>query len=232
MKIRKLVALAAAFVAMSATQISSANGDLELIFSGSVDSVDAHSNALSVLNHQVIARGSSLVEVGAFVNVYGRLQPNGTISGAIVEKVSDYATGANTIYLKGSVTSVSAQIGRLSVGGAVVDYTALLSDSSFQLPQSGETIVIVGTQPSSRGVVLASNLFSRARQAGVIQTGNAAGVIQTGNSLGVIQTGSAAGVIQTGDKLGVIQTGSAAGVIQTGDTMGVIQTGNGFSAAR
>jgi hypothetical protein len=226
MNTRKLITLTCALIATGSTQVSLANGDLELIYSGPVEAVNAPGAELSVLGHQVGTREPSTIGVGSLVNVYGRLLPNGAIASAVVEKVSDYAMGSDPVYLKGHVTTVSAQIGRFTVGGTQVDYTALLSDYSFRLPVPGEIIEIVGIQPTSRGVVLAAEFYSAARPAGVIQTGSAAGVIQTGNKLGVIQTGSAAGVIQTGNKLGVIQTGSAAGVIQTGNKLGVIQTGS------
>ena len=235
MKRKTLVVLAGALIATSAAQVFSANDEQELIFSGPVDSIDANSGAMSVLNHQVFTRGQLVADAGALVNVYGKLQSNGTVSDAVVEKVSDYAMGSDALYLKGKVTAVSAQIGRLAIGGTTVDYTALLSDSSFHVPALGDTVEIVGTQPTNRGVVLAAGVIQTGSAAGVIQTGSAAGVIQTGSAAGVIQTGSAAGVIQTGSaagviqtgyRLGVIQTGSAAGVIQTGSAAGVIQTGS------
>ena len=193
MKTRTLIASACAFLAMGSTQVSLANGDLELIYSGPVEAVNAPSGELSVLSHKIVTRQPATVGVGSLVNVYGRLLPNGAIASAVVERVSDYAMGSDSIYLKGRVTAISAQIGRFSIGGTQVDYTALLSDSSFQLPAPGETIEVVGIQPTTRGVVLA---------AGVIQTGIKLGVIQTGNAAGVIQTGSAAGVIQTGSSFG------------------------------
>jgi hypothetical protein len=226
MNTKKLIALACAFLATVSAQVSLANGDLELIYSGPVEAVNVPSGELSVLGHQFVTRQPAAVAVGSRVNVYGRLLPNGAVASAVIERMSDYAMGSDSIYLKGHVTTVSAQIGRFSIGVTQVDYTALLSDSSFQPPVLGETIEVVGIQPTTRGIVLAAKVYSPTRSAGVIQTGSAAGVIQTGNKLGVIQTGSAAGVIQTGNKLGVIQTGSAAGVIQTGNKLGVIQTGS------
>jgi hypothetical protein len=180
MKTRTFATLACALLAMGSTPVSFASGDLELVYSGPVEAVNAPGSELRVLGHQVVTRDSAAVGVGSLVNVYGKLLPNGAIANAIVEKVSDYAVGSDSVYVRGRVTAVFAQVGRFSIGGTQVDYTALLSDSSFQLPVAGETIEVVGIQPASRGVVLA------------------AGVIQTGNKLGVIQTGSAAGVIQTG----------------------------------
>ena len=186
MKRKTLIVLAVALIATSAAQVFSANDELELVFSGPVESIDANSGAMSVLSHQVLTRGPSVARAGALVNVYGKLQPDGTVSDAVVERVSDYVTGSDTLYLKGKVTAVSAKIGRIAIGASTIDYTALLSDSSFHVPALGDNVEIVGTQPTNRGVVLA------------------AGVIQTGNQLGVIQTGSAAGVIQTGDRKSVV----------------------------
>ena len=226
---KTMIASACALLALGTAQISLANEDLELIYSGPVEAVNAAGGELSVLNHQVVTRGSASIGVGSQVNVYGKLLPNGAVASAVVVKVSDYAAmGSDSVYVKGRVTAISALIGRFSIGTTQVDYTALLSDSSFHMPVTGETIEVVGIQPTVRGVVLAAGVIQTGSKLGVIQTGNAAGVIQTGNKLGVIQTGNAAGVIQTGNKLGVIQTGSAAGVIQTGNAAGVIQTGSNF----
>ena len=235
-------------IAIGLAQAALASNDLELIYSGPVESFNAPNGVYSVLGHQVSVSDRSTADVGSLVRVYGRLLPNGSVAGAVVERVSEYATGSDSVYLKGHVTAVDARIGRLSIDGTQIDYTNQLSDVAFELPSLGDTVEVLGTQPTARGVVLATSIRSIAQAAGVIQTGdklgviqtgNAAGVIQTGHSLGVIQTGKAAGVIQTGNAagviqtghgLGVIQTGKAAGVIQTGHSLGVIQTGNGFGS--
>ena len=204
MQTRTLIALTCGIFTMGSTQVSLAHGDLELIYSGPVEAINAPGGELRVLSHQVVVREPAVFGVGSLVNVYGRLLPNGTISSAVVQKVSDYAMGSDSIYVKGRVTAVSVQVGRFSIGGTQVDYTGLLSDSSFQLPVPGETIEVVGIQPTTRGVVLAAEVYSSTRSADVIQTGSKLGVIQTGSAAGVIQTGSAAGVIQTGSSLGLL----------------------------
>ena len=81
------ISLVTATCALMATVLappSIANGNFELIYSGPVESVNAPSGELSVLGHHVVASESSTVSVGALVNVYGRLLPNGTVVNPIV----------------------------------------------------------------------------------------------------------------------------------------------------
>jgi hypothetical protein len=235
MKTRILIIATSVLLSIVSAQEALANSDLELIFSGPVESSNPSRGELNVLGHEIVSQERAGLGVGSIVNVYGKLLSNGSVAGAVVEKVSDYATGSDPIYLKGHVTAVNPQIGRVWIGSTQIDYTNQLADSSFRIPALGETIEVLGTQPTAKGIVLAASIRSSAHQSvenkvgaelGVINTGSAMGVINTGNRLGVINTGSAMGVINTGNRLGVINTGSAMGVINTGNRLGVINTGS------
>ena len=226
MKIKMLTSATCALLSLGSAQATLANNDFELIFSGPVESFNASSGEFSVLGHLVATRERSTAGLGSLVNVYGKLLPNGSVASAVVEKISEYAPGSDSIYLKGRVTAINAQFGRFWIDGTQIDYTNQLADSSFQAPGLGDTIEVLGIQPTAKGIVLATSIQSSAQHAGVINTGNRLGVINTGSAAGVINTGSAAGVINTGNRLGVINTGSAAGVINTGNRLGVINTGS------
>ena len=58
----------------------------------------------------------------------------------------------------GAVTTVDRNRGRLSLGGATVDYTALLGNTRFSAPKVGDVVRIVGTQPSGRDLILAGRI--------------------------------------------------------------------------
>jgi hypothetical protein len=223
MKTRTFSAIPVAVLAIWSTRSIAAS---ELLISGPVDSVDASSNVVTILGHQVHAANSSAVGIGSLVNVYGSIGKGGAISGAVLKDLAKIGSGSDQLYIKGHVTGLSAGIGRFVIGGAVVDYTALLSNSKFRVPMLGDTVVVTGTQPTARGVILGTSVTLAASTAGVVSTGDALGVVSTGDKLGVVSTGDALGVVSTGDKLGVVSTGDALGVVSTGDKLGVVSTGD------
>ena len=68
---------------------------------------------------------------------------------------SVYVAGISVVRLKGPVGAVDPTRGIASVGAATVDFTALLSVVPDAAPEVDDSFVIAGTQPVSRGVVLA-----------------------------------------------------------------------------
>ena len=225
MKIRISSAIAVAAMAMSSVPSISANENVELLISGPVDSVDASSGVVTVLSHRVHVLDISAVGIGSLVNIYGRVGNGGAISGAVLEDLGKVNSGSEQVYLKGKVTGLSADIGRLTVDGVAVDYTALLSNSNFRVPTLSEVVEVTGTQPAARGVILGTSVLPSMKIAGVVSTGTKLGVVSTGDKLGVVSTGDKLGVVSTGDKLGVVSTGNKLGVVSTGEKLGVVSTG-------
>ena len=70
---------------------------------------------------------------------------------------SPYVPGISTVRLKGTVQSVDVAKGRLAVGALVVDYTPQLATDPAFLPSVGETIEVVGVQPSFGGILVVNS---------------------------------------------------------------------------
>jgi len=97
MKTRNLIGSMSVFLTLGLAQAALAGSDLELIYSGPVESFNAPSGVYSVLGHQIPASERSTADVGSLVNVYGKLLPNGELKSAIVERVSDYTGQTQSI---------------------------------------------------------------------------------------------------------------------------------------
>jgi hypothetical protein len=220
--------LFASAVATLATQSVFAGENVGLIIRGPIDSVDNTSNTVTVLGQRISVPNVAEMSVGSVVNVYGRLEATGRISSAAVENLAYYASGADSLYLRGIVSAVSQKVGRLRIASTEVDYTSLLASPEFRIPSLGDVAEFAGTVPNTGGVFLASAVIGTGKVQAVIGTGREAqAVIGTGKVQAVIGTGrEAQAVIGTGKVQAVIGTGrEAQAVIGTGKVQAVIGTG-------
>ena len=225
MKSRAILTFIAGAVATVSLHSAYARENLGLVLKGPVESVDPISKTVTVLGQRISVFGATNLSVGSVVNVYGRLEATGRISDVAVEDLAYFASGADSLYLKGVVTAVSQQVGHLRIGATDVDYTALLASSNFRVPAAGDVAEFSGTAPKTGGVFLAAAVIGTGQIEAVIGTG-AQAVIGTGTQTqAVIGTGAQA-VIGTGTQTqAVIGTGAQA-VIGTGtQTQAVIGTG-------
>ncbi len=233
MKTKSLAILLGLLSAIGPAALIAGSGRVELILSGPVESVDAASRSVTVLNHRISVVDVSGFGVGTLVNVYGGLQKNSAVSNAVVENLSRYASGSDQVFLKGAISAMDSSTGRISVGGAVVDYTALLATSGFRVPRLGATVEVSGTQPGIRGAVLATRLLEVIHSAGVVGSGaTSSGVVGSGvASSGVVGSGAvSSGVVGSGVvSSGVVGSGVvSSGVVGSGATSsGVVGSGRG-----
>src|SRR5882672_4071547 len=231
MKTKSLAILLGLLSAIGPAALIAGGGRVELVLSGPIESVDAASRSVTVLNHRISVVDVSGYGVGTLVNVYGGLQKNSAISNALVENLSRYASGSDQVFLKGAISAMDSSTGRISVGGALVDYTALLASSGFRVPRLGATVEVSGTQPGNRGVVLATRLLEVIHSAGVVGSGaTSSGVVGSGAvSSGVVGSGAtSSGVVGSGRTgSGVVGSGaSSSGVVGSGATSsGVVGSG-------
>jgi hypothetical protein len=82
--------------AVAATMVVSAmatSGTSQLLISGRVDAVDAASGALTIQGKSIHTTDARRVLPGQFVNVYGVLNKDGSISNVAVETASTYVLG-------------------------------------------------------------------------------------------------------------------------------------------
>jgi hypothetical protein len=69
---------------------------------------------------------------------------------------STYIPGASPIAVRGQIGSVDSSMATLSVGGLVLDYSAVLSVDSEFSPAGGQTVEFSGFQPAIGGLALLS----------------------------------------------------------------------------
>lgn len=93
------------------------------------------------------------LEVGDYVFVAGT--GDGEID-VLVQLHERYVPGASRIWVRGEVSSVSADRGQFTVGTTSFDYTPVLAIAPDYRPQVGDLVEITGTQHTPGGVVLAS----------------------------------------------------------------------------
>ncbi|MBS0388528.1 MAG: hypothetical protein JSR15_08600 [Proteobacteria bacterium] len=213
MKTTKFALVTAVALGCVGVVAHSASAEYELLLSGPVESVDRTANSITVLGHQLTVKDASSYAPGHLVNVFGGIQANGIAKAAIVQNTQTFAASGDPVSVLGVVRSVDRYSGRVTVDGAVVDYTTLLGSARFVLPSVGDSIRVEGIQPSGRGVVIANQITMAA---GVSGNGNALGVSGNGNALGVSGNGNALGVSGNGHSLGVSGNGNALGLSRAG----------------
>ena len=126
-----------------------------------------------------------------------------------------YVAGASGVVLQTSVQAVDPSRGRFRVGSVEIDYSA----SNVGLAGSGsieETFLLIrGTQPGPRGVVLGVCIVPA--EAGSLGTGSLEGSLGTGKPDGSLGTGKTkSGSLGTGRPDGSLGTGRSDGSLGTG----------------
>ena len=177
--------------ALSVSTAYSATGQQELLLSGAVESVDRATNTVIVLGHRLAIRDSSRILPGHRVNVFGKIGTDGVTKAEFVQDSNAYAASGDAVVVTGRVSAADYASGRVMIDGASVDYTALLSRSSFRVPMVGSAVRVAGTQPSGKGVILASEVVAAV---GVSGSSQAVGVSGSSQAVGVSGSSQAVGV--------------------------------------
>ena len=153
MKASPFVLLIGIAAASAATQSAPKS---ELLVVGPIEQVKSLSGFITVLGRSVQTDLAGKLAVGQIVEVYGTLAADGTISNTSVKPKGEYIPGASTVLTKGVVTATHPAVGTLSIGSALVDYTALLSDRDVSAVAVGDTVEIAGIQPVAGGTIIAN----------------------------------------------------------------------------
>jgi hypothetical protein len=130
---------------------------------GPVETVDRSSKTFRILGQSYKAVGSidsfaALADSQQLVAVIGDEKSVGGLSPKAVLKLNEtYVPGSTKVMLKGKVGSVNAAMGTLMIGRQVIDFTSVLSSTGVT-PVAGEVIAVVGIQPVSGGLILASEI--------------------------------------------------------------------------
>ena len=178
-----------------------ANGRLLAV--GRLDSVSRSRFAVSVLgqkfylmagsgNRQFIAQA----RIGQPVALFGDLNAGKYFVDAVLPLEGQYIQGASKVYLRGSIRSVDRNIGVLSIGGAQLDTTSLVSRKAVDRIAKGAIAAVIGTQPSIGGKVLVESI----RRIGSVDASLGTG--RTDASLGTGKTDASLGTGRTDASLG------------------------------
>ena len=159
MKMTKTSMVAGVVVALGSVPALSSPGRYQLLLSGPVESVDYKANTISVVGHKISVGDSAAYLPGSKINVFGGINSRGSRAG-VRATTNTYATGSDRVMVTGKVTAIDSMRGRVSVDGANVDYTSLLSRTDFALPAVGAAVRVVGVQPAGKGVILAKAIIA------------------------------------------------------------------------
>jgi hypothetical protein len=124
---------------------------------GPVEAYDAAHRSARILGQTVILPTDADLAIGDIASVLGTTRSDGAIVAAVVEDHGLYIPGSSIIFLSGTIEKVNPAVGRVTVNGITVDYTALLADESTA-PAAGRTVETSGTQPVLGGIVLATTI--------------------------------------------------------------------------
>jgi len=88
------------------------------------------------------------------LRIEATLKHDGSLNGARLGfDFTDYIAGVTDVVASGRVTKVNSSTGKATVGGAVIDYTALLAIQAVNL-KVGDVIAVVGSRPERSGAIL------------------------------------------------------------------------------
>jgi hypothetical protein len=162
------------------------------------------------------------IPVGGRLTVYGYRSVDGSISSSAIQGDTSYVAGADSVTVSGVISAVDSSTGQFRINGATVDYTPLLSTDSFQVPSAGDTVEVVGVQPSTSGLILANSV------GGIRESGTSVGGIrESGTSVGGIRESgtSVGGIRESGTSVGGIRESgtSVGGIRESGTSVGGIR---------
>jgi hypothetical protein len=216
----------------------------ELLVSGPIQQIGAGTVTVLGKDFETDTDGLAVAEV---VNIYGVLQPNGSMTETVVEGTNTFGGSGDPVFIKGVVTDANPALASISVNGATVDYTEQLARSDFAPPITGDVVAISGSQPLVKGVVLASAFGDGAYAAAMTGGGFKVAAMTGGGFSASAMTGggfstaamtgggfSASAMTGGGDKARVAAMtggGFSAAAMTGGGFSTAAMTGGGFSAA-
>ena len=185
---------------------------------GPVESADLRERTITVLGQRFVVSSSSYIQlaqtpnlatnlralkslqVGAYVAASGELHGGVLMLTELRHSADSYVSGSSAVFLRGVVTAVDYSRGQLFVGSAWIDYTPTLAGGLLYQPSMGSTIEIYGTQPTPRGMLVATSVGWEA--ANGISGGDMSG-ISGGDAMSGISGGDALSGISGGDMNGI-----------------------------
>jgi hypothetical protein len=138
-------------------------GTGRVLLYGPIDAVNTEKKTISMLGRtlklptvdlisEAMAGGMQLVaSVSGQLSITGKMEKI-TLSLADVS----YVAGASKVVISGRVDKVDYSLGTMKVGRAVIDVTSALTAKA---PSVGDVVVVLGTQPTRKGIVIAERML-------------------------------------------------------------------------
>ncbi len=189
-----------------------ANGRLLAI--GRVDRVSRSTFTISVLGQKfALLAGSanerfmSSAKVGQPVALFGDISRGRYLVDAALRLDGQYVQGASKIYLRGSISSIDARMGFISIGSAQLDTSSLASRSVADRFTKGALAAVLGTQPQIGGRILVESIRKAAAVDASVGTGRTDASVGTGRTDASVGTGRTDASVGTGRPDASVGTG-------------------------
>ena len=124
------------------------------VLAGPVTSVDRMNGVFESMGQIIMASQSMLtgIRVGDYVSVDGSIvSPGWLYADAVSVSANRYVPGSTEVFVSGMLSSINARNGTARMGNLTIDYTSSLGSSDAP---SGLMWTFLGTQPSTRGVMI------------------------------------------------------------------------------
>jgi hypothetical protein len=133
-----------------------------LVAVGPLSSVDPVSGQVTVLGQKYKGPASSptlkawaeALTAGSqtYIAIIG--QPGNLNAKTMIKLPANYIAGSSQVVLRGKIINVDERFAQIRIGNQLVDYSATLSSDGSAL-KSGMTVLVLGTQPTLNGIVVA-----------------------------------------------------------------------------
>jgi hypothetical protein len=135
----------------------------DLVVVGAIDAVNPAAGTISVLGQTInVADAEQLYSLASNrvpVAVFGKASRDGAVDArAIVVAGREYVDGANTVFLKGRVSSLDLTTGVARIGKQLVDLTPALHQLDLASLKIGAVVELTGTRPVAGGAVRATGV--------------------------------------------------------------------------
>jgi Domain of unknown function (DUF5666) len=172
-----------------------------LVLVGPVEAIDEKDSTAVVLGQKLSVGHLDSIAVGDNVSVFGTLGADQSVAVSRVTDQGIYVAGASRILLTGVVQQVHESIGRAEVSGVNVDLTSIYAADGSSTLAVGSLVQVSGTQPASRGLVLADGIVGGGKSASGIVGGSMDGIVGGGKSTsGIVGGGKSTSGIVGGGK--------------------------------
>jgi hypothetical protein len=138
-------------------------GTGRVLLFGPIDSVNTEKKTISMLGRTLKLPSVDLISEA----MTGGMQLVAAVSGQLssagkLEKISlrladaSYVPGASKVVISGRVDKIDDKLGTMKVGRALIDVTSVRAAKSASV---GDVVVVMGTQPTRQGVVIAEQML-------------------------------------------------------------------------